>query len=227
MLKAKDFRYAAWEKLRGKWGTMAIAALIYSLIMAACGFLSYIYIGWIATLLLSGAFILGLSELALLVSRGLSVRTERLFDGFKNYGSSLALYLLISIFTFLWALLLIIPGIVKAYSYSMSYFILCDNPQLPANRARKRSMELMHGNKWRLFCLQFSFIGWLLLCLLTLGILSFWIIPYMYTAQAEFYRSLINEPSLADGGVATGDFTATDGKVQTDPHAGQNDSVES
>ena len=56
MLKAKDFRHAAWEKLRGKWGTMAIAALIYSLIMVACGFLSYIYIGWIATLLLAGAF---------------------------------------------------------------------------------------------------------------------------------------------------------------------------
>ena len=214
MLKAKDFRHAAWEKLHGKWGTMAIAALIYSLIMVACGFLSYIYIGWIATLLLAGAFVLGLSGMALLVSRGLPVRTERLFDGFKNYGSSLALYLLIAIFTFLWTLLLIVPGIVKAYSYSMSYFILCDDPQLPANQARKRSMELMRGNKWRLFCLHFSFIGWFLLCLLTLGILSFWIIPYLYTAQAEFYRSLITEPAPAAGETQTDGPGANGGEAQ-------------
>ena len=67
-----------------------------------------------------------------------------------------------------------------------------------ANAARKRSMELMRGNKWRLFCLHCSFIGWLLLCILTLGILTLWIAPYLQTAQAEFYRDLIAERD-ADG----------------------------
>lgn len=197
-MKARDFRHAAWEKLRGKWGTMAIATLIYALILGACGALSLIYIGGFAALFLTGAFALGLAIMALAAARKQEVRAAQLFDGFKNYGSSLALYLLIAIFTALWTLLFIIPGIVKAYSYSMSWYILADTPQMGANEARKRSMELMRGNKWRLFCLHCSFIGWLLLCILTLGILTLWIAPYLQTAQAEFYRDLIAERD-ADG----------------------------
>lgn len=197
-MKARDYRHAAWEKLRGKWGTMAIATLIYALILGACGALSLIYIGGFAALFLTGAFALGLAIMALAAARKQEVRAAQLFDGFKNYGSSLALYLLIAIFTALWTLLFIIPGIVKAYSYSMSWYILADTPQMGANAARKRSMELMRGNKWRLFCLHCSCIGWLLLCILTLGILTLWIAPYLQTAQAEFYRDLIAERD-ADG----------------------------
>ena len=195
MMRAKDYRQAAWEKLRGKWGTMAIATLIYALIMGACGALSLIYIGGIAALFLTGAFTLGLAIMVLAVARMQEVRAAQLFDGFKNYGSSLALFLLITIFTALWSLLLVIPGIIKAYSYSMSWYILADNPQMGANEARKQSMTYMNGNKWRLFCLHFSFIGWMLLGILTFGILYFWIIPYMQTAQAEFYRDIIAERS--------------------------------
>lgn len=87
----------------------------------------------------------------------------------------------------------LIPGIIKAYSYSMSYFVLTDHPELSANEARKRSMQLMRGKKWKLFCLQISFIGWGFLILLTLGILSFWVVPYMQTATAEFYTDLLAE----------------------------------
>ena len=195
MMRAKDYRQAAWKKLRGKWGTMAIATLIYALIMGACGALSLIYIGGIAALFLTGAFTLGLAIMGLAVARMQEVRAAQLFDGFKNYGSSLALFLLITIFTALWSLLLVIPGIIKAYSYSMSWYILADNPQMGANEARKQSMTYMNGNKWRLFCLHFSFIGWMLLGILTFGILYFWIIPYMQTAQAEFYRDIIAERS--------------------------------
>ncbi len=193
MLKAKDFRHAAWNKLHGNWGTMALATIIYELFLVACSALSYIYIGGIAALFLDGAMTLGFSIMVLNVARKNEARVQHLFSGFRNYVSSLALYLLILIFTFLWTLLFIIPGIIKAYSYSMSWYILADNPDMPANQARKKSMQLMKGNKWRLFCLHFSFIGWLLLGLLTLGILYFWITPYIKTAQAEFYRNLIKE----------------------------------
>ena len=192
-MTAKDFRRAAWESLRGKWGTMAVTALIYVLIMGACGILSAFWIGGLAALFLTGALTLGMSGMALSAARNQKVRVDQLFEGFKNYGSSLALYLLIAIFTALWTLLFVIPGIVKTYSYSMSWYILADDPQLGANEARKRSMDLMKGAKWRLFCLHFSFIGWILLIVLTLGILSFWVIPYMETAQACFYRDLIAE----------------------------------
>ena len=196
-MKAKDFRHAAWNKLHGKWGTMALATLIYELIFAACSALSYIYIGGFATLFLAGAMTLGFSIMVLNAARRNEVRVQQLFSGFKNYVSSLALYLLILIFTVLWTLLLIIPGIIKAYSYSMSWYILADNPDMPANQARKKSMQLMKGNKWRLFCLHFSFIGWYLLGILTLGILYLWITPYINTAVAEFYRNLIKEDAAS------------------------------
>ena len=86
MMRAKDYRQAAWKKLRGKWGTMAIATLIYALIMGACGALSLIYIGGIAALFLTGAFTLGLAIMGLAVARMQEVRAAQLFDGFKNYG---------------------------------------------------------------------------------------------------------------------------------------------
>lgn len=191
MLKAKDFRQTAWGKLRGKWGQMALSAFIYSLIMGACSALAYYYVGTVALLLLSGPMTLGLTLLALNAARGEDVSVNRLFDGFKNFGSAVWLHISNGLLIFLWTLLLIVPGIIKTFSYALSFHVLKDNPQLSANEARKRSMEMMRGNKWRLFCLQFSFIGWWLLCLLTLGILSFWITPYHNTAIAEFYISLL------------------------------------
>ena len=94
MKKAKEYRQAAWENLRGKWGTMALATFVYTLIMVACGILSIIYIGSIAALLLTGAFLLGLAAMALKVCKNEEVHTGDLFCGFEQFGSSLALYLL-------------------------------------------------------------------------------------------------------------------------------------
>lgn len=190
---ARDFRHAAWERLHGNWGTMALATLVEGLLLGACGALTIFFVGGLATLLLSGALFLGFSIMALNVARGQQVQFVQMFDGFKNYGSALALSLLIYIFTFLWSLLLVFPGIIMSYAYSMSYYILADDPRLGANEARKRSIALMRGHKWRLFCLDFSFIGWWLLCILTLGILSFWVVPYHQTARAAFYRNLVGD----------------------------------
>lgn len=203
-MTAKDYRERAWFALNGKWGTMALCAFISSIILGACGSFSVVsrfdnslfvamfsFIGSIGSLLLGGPFAYGAALLSLNVARGAAINTEQLFAGFKNYGKTLALYIINSIFVALWSLLLIVPGIIKAISYSMSYYILIDQPELDANDARKQSMALMEGHKWKYFCLQLSFIGWLLLCLLTLGILSFWVTPYINTANAEFYQSLI------------------------------------
>lgn len=198
MLKAKEFRQTAWGILRGKWGQMALSAFIYSLIMGACSALAYIYVGTVALLLLSGPMTLGLTLLALNAARGEDVSVNRLFDGFKNFGSAVWLHISNGLLIFLWTLLLIVPGIIKTFSYALSFHVLKDHPELSANEARKRSMVLMSGNKWRLFCLRFSFIGWWLLCLLTLGILSFWITPYQNTAIAEFYICLLPAEEKAE-----------------------------
>ena len=104
----------------------------------------------------------------------------------------------------LWSLLLVIPGIIASYSYAMAPYILYENPGMRPTAAIKASKELMRGNKWRLFCLQFSFIGWALLCALTAGIGNLWLHPYQETAQASFYRQICWERS--NGQPDPGDF---------------------
>ena len=204
MKRAKELRESAWEHKRGQWGLLAGIWFVYAVIVGAIGSLSatsiipvigsiIVFVSSVAVLLISGPFMLGLSTATLEVSEGKHTSFNKLFSGFKQFGAAFLLMILIDIFVFLWSLLLIIPGIIKAYSYSMSWFVLADRPDLTANEARKRSMYLMKGHKWRLFCLDFSFIGWYLLSILTLGILSFWVMPYHLTARAEFYQELLRE----------------------------------
>lgn len=206
MMTARDFRLAAWEDKKGQWGTLALICFIYCIIFAAIASLNSLNsfsnnifiillsaVASIATLVLSGPFVFGQHMAALDVSRRQKVTVSMVFEGFTAFGDSLALFLLNNIFTFLWSLLLIVPGIIKAYAYSMGFFVLADRPDLSANECRKRSMYLMKGHKWQLFCLDFSFIGWYLLSLLTLGILSFWVVPYHMTARAEFYQELLKD----------------------------------
>lgn len=90
----------------------------------------------------------------------------------------------------LWTLLFIIPGIVASYSYAMTGYILAEDPDLTASQAIQRSKELMRGNRWRLFCLQLSFIGWIILCLFTFGIGNLFLNPYQTAADAAFYREI-------------------------------------
>ena len=83
-----------------------------------------------------------------------------LFDGFNDFGRIVGTKLLQAIYTFLWTLLLVIPGIIKNYSYAMTDFILKDQPELANNAAIEKSMAMMDGNKMKLFLLDLSFIGW-------------------------------------------------------------------
>ena len=123
-----------------------------------------------------------------------------LFSQFDRFGDGFCLSLLRSIFIFLWSLLLVIPGIIASLSYSMAHFIMVENPNMTAREALRASKELMDGYKWDLFCLNLSFIGWILLCILTLGIGYLWLDPYMNAAHAAFYRSIrAGEKALEEG----------------------------
>lgn len=139
---------------------------------------------------------LGFYTCYLKMQRNQDVEFEELFSGFNNFVTSMVTYLLIFIYTFLWSLLFIIPGIIKALSYSMSLFILADNPNMKANEAITKSKEMMNGHKWELFVLYLSFIGWMLLTILTFGILVIYVGPYMYASLAAFYEE-IKGPSIS------------------------------
>ena len=115
------------------------------------------------------------------------------FSGFRvKYGRNIGTLLLAGIKTVLWALLFIIPGIIKAYEYAIIPYILADDAEISSKDAFKKAKQMMKGNKWRLFKLEFSFIGWSILCVLTLGIGVFFLIPYVNAATAEFYVELKN-----------------------------------
>ncbi|MBR5479174.1 MAG: DUF975 family protein [Clostridia bacterium] len=115
------------------------------------------------------------------------------FSGFKvKYGRNIGTLLLVGIKTVLWTILFIIPGIIKSYEYAIIPYILADDPEISSKDAFAKAKQMMKGNKWRLFKLEFSFIGWFLLCILTLGLGTFFLMPYINAANAEFYAELKN-----------------------------------
>ena len=115
-----------------------------------------------------------------------------LFEGFKqDFGGNILLMIMIEVFTFLWSLLFVIPGIIKAFSYSMAYYVKIDHPEYDWNACIKESMRIMDGHKMDLFILDLSFIGWGLLGIITCGIGFIWIVPYYRQTKANFYRSLV------------------------------------
>ena len=108
----------------------------------------------------------------------------------KNYWHKVWTMFLANVFVFLWSLLLIIPGIIKMFSYSMTAFIVEEHPELSANEAIDRSRAMMKGHKFDLFWLALSFIGWMILCIFTFGIGYLWLMPYMQTSIAGFYEDV-------------------------------------
>ena len=190
MLKTnKEFRAISCEALKGNWTPVVLATLIYCAIVGASSF-TFLFSIPISIFLVAP---IGMSFVILYVKflRGEKENAiSNLFTCFKDYGKFLGTSLLVVVFTFLWTLLLIIPGIIKSYAYSMTFFIVHDDSAIGSNDAIELSMKMMKGNKMKLFLLDLSFIGWYLLGLLSLGIGYLWIIPYHYTARAAFYENL-------------------------------------
>lgn len=115
---------------------------------------------------------------------------ENLFAYFPHWKNAFKTKLLKTIYEILWTMLFIIPGVIASYSYAMTDYILTENPELTAKEAIEKSKDMMEGNRWRLFCLEISFFGWGILSLLTLGIGSLWLTPYMEASMAAFYREV-------------------------------------
>lgn len=132
----------------------------------------------------------GYSKFTLQLVDGNDAGFENLFQYFPYWKNAVCTRLLKGLYTFLWTLLLVIPGIIASYSYAMTEYILAEHPEMTAGEAIAASKEMMYGNRWRLFCLHVSFIGWAILCALTLGIGRLWLDPYENVAGAAFYREI-------------------------------------
>ena len=144
----------------------------------------------LAAFILGGTLQLGYARFLLKQHDGQEAEFNDLFSQFDRFGTGFAQHFLRSLYVALWSILLVIPGIMKHYSYAMTPFILAEHPELTASEAIERSKEMMSGNRFRLFCLHISFIGWAVLCAFTFGIGNLWLTPYRQASVAAFYREV-------------------------------------
>ena len=144
----------------------------------------------IIQIVIGGAATLGYAAFNLDLADGVPTSVSVLFSQFYRLGAGFCMQLLRAVFIALWSLLFVIPGIMAAYSYAMAPYILVEHPGMSASEALSQSKAMMYGNRWRLFCLHFSFIGWYILCAFTMGIGLLWVNPYKEAAQALFYREI-------------------------------------
>ncbi len=188
-MNSSDFRQLAWGKLSGNWGGPISVVLVQALILGVLSSLSRaIPFISIASLIVAGPLMVGVAGYFVHFAKSKNPLFDELFDGFKNaFANSILLFILTGLFTFLWSLLFIIPGIIKAYAYMMAPYIMAENPDISPTQALDESQEMMKGYKMDLLILQLSFIGWILLVLVTFGIAAIWVGPYMEAARAEFY----------------------------------------
>lgn len=163
--------------------------VVFAGALTVIAFILLIYI--LVVFVIGGAVNLGLKLFNVRLVANQSQRPfATLFERFDILFKALLLQLAMGIFIFLWTLLLIIPGIIAAYRYSMAPYLMAQNPNLGVMEAIGMSKKMMMGHKGRLFILELSFIGWAILCVFTLGIGYLWLLPYMNASEAAFYMDL-------------------------------------
>lgn len=168
--------------------TMQVAII---LLLVFLTFFSIVMAIAIAQALVAGIVEVGYFRFNLdLVDRQKSPSIGTLFRYFRHWKNIIVAQLLQLLYILPWLLLFIVPGIVVSYKYAMTSYILAEHPELTAKEAIERSTQMMYGNRFRLFCLQLSFIGWDLLCIFTCGIGNLWLTPYKQAATAAFYREV-------------------------------------
>ena len=192
-------RNQAYEALRGKWTPAVVTSLVFCILLGVAVSLSRVNALLYLIAYLGGASIVAIGMLYAcwdLFTKGTLPEAGALFAPFKQYARTVGAVLLVFVYTLLWTLLLVIPGIIKAYSYSMTFYILRENPEMTAGDAITASQKMMDGHKMDLFLLSLSFIGWAILASITFGIGYLWLIPYIYTAYAAFHETLKKETSV-------------------------------
>lgn len=207
----------AQQSLKGKWGLVLGVSVFFSLLMVFLvivltlinlytekikkvfdiAFFKYDMWGFlIKTLsddvlfLLFSPLFLGFVFLSLAIIRNQHVKFILIFKGFRYTVQSIKLYFFVELITLLWTILFIIPGIVASFAYSMSSYILADDPTINSLDALEKSKKMMYGYKWKLVCLYVRFIPLIFLSIVTLGIGFLWICPYIAVTHAKFYDEL-------------------------------------
>ena len=168
--------------LNSEIGTWLVGSFTYILFAGLILGAAYFVLGSVISI--------GYARFNLKLIHGVEGSFDDLFVYFSFWKTTATAKFLMNLYTLLWSLLFVIPGIIASYSYAMTEYILAENPELTASEAIGISKQMMKGNRWRLFCLEISFIGWSILSTLTLGIGNLWLTPYRQAAIAAFYREI-------------------------------------
>ncbi len=187
--RPRIFKERALAALQGNWKQAAIAGLVFLLLYGALSGVSQL-IPVVPTLFVGSFLAAGIVFVYWDMLREGTVDLNKMFEPFRDYVRYLIGFLLQTVYTLLWTMLLIVPGIIKSISYAMMPFIMRENPDMTGEQAICLSMKMMEGHKMDYFLLSLSFIGWALLAVITLGIGFIWLFPYMYTSIAAFYEEV-------------------------------------
>lgn len=181
-VSSSELRARARLKLKNNYWNALLAVVVQGVLFS---------VGSPLALILAGALTIGLSTYFLHLADRQDSDITDIFTPFKQqFGNSIIFCILQWIYVFLWSLVFVIPGIIASFSYVMAPYILAEHPEMSASDALKLSKDMMRGNKGKFFCLQFSFIGWILLSVFTFGIGILFLIPYINAANAEFFNEV-------------------------------------
>ena len=197
MTENRTLMVQARESLKGKWGLAVGTYFVFMLITLGVEYIPDV--GRVIAFIIGGPMSLGLAIFALSLSRKQEANLNQLFEGFQKFWVAFGAYLLGMLFIVLWALLLIIPGIIAALKYSQIFYIIAEDDSIGPLQAITKSKKMMEGNKGKLFLLILQFLGLVLLCLvITLGIGLLWLGPYVIVTLAKFYEDIKEKESTEE-----------------------------
>ena len=187
----KQMKELAKAKIKDKIGILFLIMLVNGLIVSLASAIPVVG-SLVGAFVLTPAFNLAIVIIYLKIAADDAYAPEiaELFNYVKQFWLAFKVTFFTGLFTALWSLLFYIPGIIKALSYSQAMYIIAENPEIGALEAINRSKAMMEGHKMELFKLMLSFIGWIILGMFTFGILYIWLMPYMNTTMALFYKNL-------------------------------------
>lgn len=193
MMDRKQLKAKGKAMLSGNLGMLIVCLAVVGAAESLVGLLNYYVdarLGGVLSILVSGPLSLGVTCVYWDMSRNGRADVSKMAEGFSKLGDSILLSVLIGLFTFLWSLLLIVPGIIASIRYSQAWYVMADNPGMSAREALDRSKELMDGHKMEYFVLCLSFLPWTLFGAVTCGFGFLYVIPYMNATFTEYYSEL-------------------------------------
>ena len=188
-MNRENLKQTAKQQIKGKIGILFVITLIVVGISYIANLIPFI--GPVANaILITPAFSIATIMIYFKVCDYQEIKVDEIFNGFYHFWGAFKITFLTGLFVALWSLLLVVPGIIKTYSYSMALYIWAENKEMGALEAITKSKEMMEGHKMDYFVLQLSFFGWIVLTMVTFGLAGIYVIPYVSATTVNFYRSI-------------------------------------